>query len=108
MFYLIFTIGQQWSSDNICFSCFVSTSNIWRELGAESLLFHVQMRQLMWFGHLIRMPPGHTQLAGEPEHKQTQDMLERAYLIWECLGFPREVLESVAGMKGENGWMDAS
>jgi len=36
----------------------VRSSAVRRELGSETLLLHVEMSQLRWFSHLIRMPPG--------------------------------------------------
>jgi len=36
----------------------VRSLDIRRELGVEPLLLRVEMSQLRWFGHLIRMPPG--------------------------------------------------
>lgn len=36
----------------------VRISDIRRELRVQPLLLHVKRRQLRWFGHLIRTPPG--------------------------------------------------
>ncbi|MDF4355499.1 hypothetical protein P3445_23705, partial [Vibrio parahaemolyticus] len=36
----------------------VRSSDIWRELGVEPLLLHIERGRLRWFGHLVRMPSG--------------------------------------------------
>lgn len=41
----------------------VRSSVIWEELGIEPLLLHIKKSQLMWLGHVVRMPPG--RLPGE-------------------------------------------
>jgi len=72
------------------------SSDIWRELGVEPLLLCVERSQLRWFGHLIRMPPGHVQLGGDPgaDPKPTGGII---YLYISRLWIPQEELESVAG-----------
>ncbi|TWW62682.1 hypothetical protein D4764_04G0013290 [Takifugu flavidus] len=56
----------------------VGSSAIWEELGVEPLLLRVEMNQMRWLGHLVRMPPGHLP-------------------VWERLGIPLDELEEVAG-----------
>lgn len=80
----------------------VRSLGIWREL----LLLHLEMSQLGWFGHLIRMPPRRLllevfracptggRLCGRPT---TCWKDYRSCLAWERLGVPQEELESVVG-----------
>ncbi|KAK3542767.1 hypothetical protein QTP70_002969 [Hemibagrus guttatus] len=76
------------------------------ELGVEPLLLHIERGQLMWLGHLFRMPPG--RLPGEvfracPTRKRPRgrprtrwrDYVSR--LAWEHLRVPPEELEEVSG-----------
>ncbi len=84
----------------------VRNSGIRRELGVEPVLLRVERSQLRWFGHLIRMPPGHLPVGvfwacptsrrprGRPR-TCWRDYI--SHLAWECLGIPPEELESVAG-----------
>ncbi len=65
----------------------VRSSVICEELGVEPLLLCVKRSRLRWFGHLVRMPPGH--LSKEvfqvrpTKKKQTQDQVER---LFPCTG----------------------
>jgi len=72
----------------------VRSSAIWRELGVELLLLRNERSQLMWFGHLVRMPfwlpsfggfPGTSNREEAPG--QTKTMLEGLY-ITSGLGTP--------------------
>ncbi len=65
----------------------VRSSVVCEELGVELLLLSVERSQLRWFGHLVRMPPGHLPKRGVPgtsswkeEPGQTQVQVERLYL----------------------------
>ena len=40
----------------------VRSSVIREGLGVQPLLLHVERSQLRWFGHLVRIPPGHLSL----------------------------------------------
>ena len=58
-----------------------------RRLTGGSLLLHIETSQLRWFGHLVRMLPGHLpddegMPNWEKTMRQTQDMLERLHLSW--------------------------
>jgi len=71
----------------------VRSSDIRRELGVEPLLLRVERSQLRWFGHLIRMSPGHVRLGGDPG-ADPEPAGGIICLVWEPLGIPQEELES--------------
>jgi len=84
----------------------VRSSGIQRELEVELLLLHIERRQLRWFGHLIRMPPGclplevsRARLTGRRPRGRPRTRWRDyiSHLAWEHLGVPQEELESVAG-----------
>lgn len=45
----------------------VRSSDILRELLVDPLFLCVERSQLSWFGYLVRIPPGHIQLDGDPD-----------------------------------------
>ncbi|KAK0152308.1 hypothetical protein N1851_006217 [Merluccius polli] len=81
----------------------VRSSEIRRELGVEPLLLCVERSQLRWFGHLIRMPPGHLPLEvfrACPTGRRPRGRPRTRWRDYICLGVPQEELENVAGEKG--------
>ncbi len=72
------------------------------ELRVEPLLLCVKRSQLRWFGHLIRMPPGHLPLEECPTGRRPRGRPETrwrdyiSHLAWEPLGIPQEELENTA------------
>lgn len=46
----------------------VRNAVIWKELGVELLLLHIQRSHMRWVGHLIMMPPGHVPPVEGPRH----------------------------------------
>jgi len=66
---------------------------------SSSLLLHVGRNQLMWFGHLIRTPPGPLRgFTGTSNWEETQDTL-----AWERLGITQN--ELVRGKSGSACWV---
>ncbi len=76
----------------------VRSSDIWWELGIEPLLLRIERSQFMWFGHLIRMPPGRCPLEvfwARPTRRPWgrprtcwRDYI--SHLAWECPRIPQE------------------
>ena len=65
----------------------------------ELLPLHVEINQLKWFGHLVRMPPGH--LPGESV--SSNPGLTKDTLGWERFDVPPEELMEVA--RRRNVWI---
>ncbi|KAL3062470.1 hypothetical protein OYC64_002305 [Pagothenia borchgrevinki] len=80
-------------------------SSVTREgLGVEPFLLDIERSQFRWFGHLVRMPPGHPREVfqarpagrrprGRPRTRR-RDYI--SLLAWECLGIPQSELIDVA------------
>nr|XP_054604946.1 uncharacterized protein LOC129166520 [Nothobranchius furzeri] len=84
----------------------VRTSDIRERLGVEPLFLRIEMSQLRWVGHLVRIPPG--RLPGEvfraypagrrpPDPPRTRWRDYISNLVRERLGFLPEELVEVAG-----------
>ena len=84
----------------------VRSSDIRRKLGLEPLLPHIKRSQFRWFGHLIRVPPGHLPPDVFLACPTGRMPLGRPRTCWkdytshrarEHLGVPQEKLENIAG-----------
>ncbi len=80
-------------------------SSVMREgLAVESLLLCVERSQLRWFGHLLRMPPGHLPVVSQvrPAVKRSRGRPRSKWrdyvsvVAWERLGIPSSELVDVA------------
>ncbi|KAJ7992757.1 hypothetical protein DPEC_G00281980 [Dallia pectoralis] len=83
----------------------VRSSVIREELGVEPLLLCVERRQLRWFGHLVRMPPGRLPrevFQARPAGRRPRGRPRtrwRGYIftmVWDCLRIPQSELAYVA------------
>ncbi|KAK5915715.1 hypothetical protein CesoFtcFv8_001281 [Champsocephalus esox] len=86
----------------------VRSSVIREGLGVEPLLLRVKRSQLRWFGHLVRMPPGHLPrevFQARPAGKRPRGRPRTRWrdyissLAWERLGIPQSELVDVAREK---------
>ncbi len=77
------------------------SSDIRRELEVEPLLLLIERSQLRWFGHLVRMPPGHRPLEVFQAQLTGRRPWGRPRTRWRDyishLGIPPEELENIAG-----------